>query len=174
MSPKQMTKRPVRSAKSKPRRKPVSPRRKGVSIARRARSTNVVSVGEIMTVRPVVVREDASVGEAWNLLRALDIRHLPVINADRELVGIVSDRDFTAPPMSAALAELVGNQAASLTAPVSSIMTGAPLSVEQDDDVREAMELMVENKVGALPVVGPEGHVVGIVSYLDVLRAALG
>lgn len=126
-----------------------------------------------MTAPPVVVREDASIGEAWNLLRALDIRHLPVVNADRELVGIVSDRDFTAPPTSPALAELLGNQNASLTAPVSSIMTGAPMSVEQDDDVREAMELMVESKVGALPVVSPDGNVVGIVSYLDVLRAAL-
>ena len=35
------------------------------------------------------------------------------------------------------------------------------------------MELMVEYKVGALPVIGPEGDVVGIVSYLDVFRAAL-
>jgi len=127
-----------------------------------------------MTAPAVVVREDASIGEAWNLLRALDIRHLPVVNADRELVGIVSDRDFTAPPTSPALAELLGNQAASLRASVSSIMTGAPVSVEQDDEVREAMELMLENKVGALPVVSPDGNVVGIVSYLDLLRSALG
>ena len=126
-----------------------------------------------MTGSPVVVRDDASIGEAWNLLRGLDIRHLPVVNADRELVGIVSDRDFTASPTPPELTQLLSNRAASLTAPIASIMTGAPLSVEQDDDVREAMALMVDNKVGALPFVGPEGDVVGIVSYLDVLRAAL-
>jgi acetoin utilization protein AcuB len=132
-----------------------------------------LTTNDIMTASPVVVRENATIGEAWELLRTLDIRHLPVVNADRELVGIVSDRDFAPPPTSPAVAELLGDRTASLAAPVGSIMTGAPISVEEDADVREAIELMLENKVGAVPVVGPEGHVVGIVSYLDVLRAAL-
>jgi acetoin utilization protein AcuB len=126
-----------------------------------------------MTAAPVVVREDASIGEAWDLLCTLDIRHLPVVNVDRELVGIVSDRDFTTPPAPPAMVELLGSRTASLDAPVGSIMTGAPISAERDDDVRKVMELMVDNKLGAIPVVGPEGDVVGIVSYLDVLRAAL-
>jgi acetoin utilization protein AcuB len=126
-----------------------------------------------MTASPVVVRENASIGEAWDVLRTLDIRHLPVVNAEHELVGIVSDRDFTTPPAAPAVARLLGNQAPALDAPVGSIMTGAPISIERDDDVREAMELMVDNKIGAIPVVGPDGDVVGIVSYLDLLRAAL-
>ena len=126
-----------------------------------------------MTTSPVVVRESASIGEAWDVLRRLDIRHLPVVNAERELVGIVSDRDFTTPPAAPGVAELLGNQAPSLDAPIGSIMTGAPISIEREDDVREAMELMLDNKIGAVPVVGPDGDVVGIVSYLDVLRAAL-
>ncbi len=165
--------RQARPAKRRHRTKSARSRSKDLGAARRNGSTGSVTVEDIMTASPVVVREDASIGEAWDVLRGLDIRHLPVVNADRELVGIVSDRDFTTPPTPPALATLLGNRAPSLTAPIASIMTGAPIWVEQADDVREAMELMVDNKVGALPVVGPEGDVIGIVSYLDVLRAAL-
>jgi acetoin utilization protein AcuB len=132
-----------------------------------------VSVDEIMTASPVVVRENATISEAWEVLRTLDIRHLPVVNAEHELVGIVSDRDFTTPPVAPAVARLLDDRGPSLDAPIASIMTGAPISIEQDDDVREAMELMLDHKVGAIPVVEPDGNVVGIVSYLDVLRAAL-
>jgi acetoin utilization protein AcuB len=127
-------------------------------------------IEEVMTASPVTVSESASIGQAWEALRSLDIRHLPVINADRELVGIVSDRDFATPPAPPLMAELLGTQTAALDAPVSTIMTGAPISIEPDADVQEAIDLMLEHKVGAIPVVDPEGEVVGIVSYLDVLR----
>jgi acetoin utilization protein AcuB len=127
-------------------------------------------INEIMTASPVTIRETTSIGQAWDQLRALEIRHLPVVNADGELVGIVSDRDFVTPPVPPLMVELLGSPAASLDAPVSTIMTGAPIAVEPDDDVDDAIDLMLENKLGAVPVVGPDGEVAGIVSYLDVLR----
>jgi CBS domain-containing protein len=102
-------------------------------------------IEEIMTASPVTVRETTTVGQAWDALRSLDIRHLPVVNADGELVGIVSDRDFTTPPGPPLMAELLGTGAGSLAAPV-----------------------------GAIPVVDAEGAVVGIVSYLDIIRAMRG
>jgi CBS domain-containing membrane protein len=49
-------------------------------------------------------------------------------------------------------------------------MTGEPIAVDCADEVEDAIDLMLENKVGAVPVVGLEGEVVGIVSYLDILR----
>lgn len=131
-------------------------------------------IEEIMTTSPITVRQTTTVGQAWDALRALDIRHLPVVNADGELVGIVSDRDFATPPAPPLMAELLGTGAGSLDAPVGSIMTGSPISVEPDDDIDDAIDLMVENKVGAIPVVDPEGAVVGIVSYLDIIRAMRG
>lgn len=130
-----------------------------------------MQIDEIMTASPVTVRESTTIGQAWEVLRTLDIRHLPVVNADGELVGIVSDRDFATPPAPPIMTELLGTPSGSLDAAVSTIMTGDPISVEPDDELAEAIELMVENKVGAIPVVDPEGAVVGIVSYLDVLRA---
>ena len=128
-----------------------------------------MQVHEIMTTGAVSVRVRTTVGEAWEALQSLDVRHLPVIDENRELVGIVSDRDFGAPPAPALMTKLVGSSGPSPDAPVTSIMTAAPLSVEQDAEVGEVIETMLENKIGAVPVVTPEGGV--IVSYLDVLRA---
>jgi acetoin utilization protein AcuB len=53
---------------------------------------------------------------------------------------------------------------------ISSIMTADVLSVDVESDVTEIIELMLEHKVGAVPVVDGDGGVVGIVSYMDVLR----
>ena len=50
-------------------------------------------------------------------------------------------------------------------------MTAEPISVDCADEVEDAIDVMIENKLGAVPVVGLEGEVVGIVSYLDILRA---
>lgn len=130
-----------------------------------------MQVDDIMTRSPRTVGTGTTIGEAWDVLRALEVRHLPVVNDDRELVGILSDRDFASSPAPPFIAELLGNATPSLDAPVSTLMTGAPLTVEPDDDVADAIDLMVENKVGALPVIGREGEVLGIVSYLDILRS---
>jgi len=127
-------------------------------------------IDEIMTGAPRVIRERASIREAWDVLRALEVRHLPVVNVEGELIGIVSDRDFAVPPSPPLMDELIGSRRIELDAPVSTIMTGAPVSLEPDDNLAEAIDMMIENRVGALPVVGPEGEVIGIVSYLDILR----
>lgn len=125
---------------------------------------------EVMTRTPLSVTPRTTIGQAWEALKALDVRHLPVINEDRELIGILSDRDFGVPPAPRAMEELLGEPHRRLDQPVSTIMSGDPISVDADADVREVLDLMVENKIGAVPVISPEGHVVGIVSYLDLLR----
>ncbi len=53
-----------------------------------------MDVQAVMTKRPAVISADTPGSRVWEMLRDLDVRHLPVINQDRELVGIVSDRDL--------------------------------------------------------------------------------
>ncbi len=130
-----------------------------------------MQVNEIMTPRPRTVSTRATVGEAWEALRELHVRHLPVVNEDREIVGILSDRDFGHMPEPPLMNELLGEHMPRLEDRVTTTMTSSPLSVDRDTDVKEVVDLMIDNKIGAVPVVDPEGHVVGIVSYLDVLRA---
>jgi acetoin utilization protein AcuB len=130
-------------------------------------------VQEIMTKNPVTVESSDSVRVALTTLLELDIRHLPIVEAD-QLIGIVSDRDLRqlTPPLatddeSAAKAERL------LTQPVSSIMSSDVLSVDPEMDAGDVVDLMIEHRVGAIPVVEPgTGELVGIVSYIDLLKAA--
>ena len=130
-----------------------------------------MQIDEIMLRAPRTITSGTTIGEAWDVLGTLELRHLPVTNENRELIGIVSDGEFSAWPTPLFVTERLENQAGPRDAPVSTIMTGAPISVEPDDCVEDVYQLMHEIKAGALPVLGPDDEVVGIVSYLDILRS---
>lgn len=128
---------------------------------------------DIMTRNPVTVTEDTTIGEAMGVLYEENVRHLPVVRGD-DVVGIVSDRDFSG--IGASL--LTGNRGyedfkARLNQPVSSLMTGGVVTVDRDSDAAEIIDLMLDEKLSAIPVVETATQtLVGIVSYVDILRAA--
>lgn len=111
---------------------------------------------DLMTRHPVTVRETATVSAAIRTLRELDVRHLPVISVDGELVGMLSDRDLLDPPPATSVAALMSHDV---------------ISVTEETDVEEIIDLLVSNRIGAVPVVTTEGRLSGIVSYVDVLKA---
>lgn len=126
---------------------------------------------DLMTENPVAVRASARVRDAVEILQTLDIRHLPVVNEAQELIGMLSDRDLrslTVPQL--VNSDWVGNLQTALDARVSTVMNGDVLSVETSAEAGEIVELMLDFKVGAVPVVDADGKLAGIVSYMDVLR----
>ncbi len=128
-------------------------------------------IREIMTKEPTCIEVTCSVREAIHQLMELDVRHLPVLERGK-LVGFLSDRDLRA--ISPAAFDLEGGELRRrLDRPVRDIMASDVLTIEPDSEVSDVIDLMVDNKIGALPVVDPnEDTLVGIVSYVDVLRAA--
>ncbi len=129
-------------------------------------------VREVMTRNPVTVNVDATIAEALDLLHEMNIRHLPIIEDDR-LVGLVSDRDLRTYALPGRVEIYNPRKAAArLEHPVTELMTGNVMSVGPEDEVRDAVRLMIDHKFGAIPVVDAiDDTLVGIVSYLDVLRA---
>lgn len=127
-------------------------------------------VREVMTPDPVVADAASTIFEVIERMQEDGIRHMPVMDRG-ELVGVVSDRDLKAYSFDAVMSNPEGAQGR-LRRPVSLLMSGDPISVESEADVGEAVDLLLDNKIGAIPVTDPEGNVVGIVSYVDVLRAA--
>lgn len=126
---------------------------------------------DLMTPKPATVTPGATVAQVWDLMREFEIRHVPVVDRDA-LVGMLSDRDLASLNVSG-LGTLHGAEALrrELARPVVDIMSADVVSVEPDTDVAEIVEIMLDTKVGALPVVEPDTRqVVGIVSYIDVLR----
>ena len=88
------------------------------------------------------------------------------------LLGIITDRDIRSFLAQSALVE-PEERAKVLRTNVREIMTAEPLTLAPDDDLREAIELLIEEKIGGIPVVDQAEGLVGIVTYVDVLRCFL-
>jgi acetoin utilization protein AcuB len=127
---------------------------------------------DLMTPNPMTVTPDTTVAEAWDLMRESEVRHVPVVDRGA-LVGMLSDRDLARFDIGRLLmaegAEALRHQ---LGTPVVKVMTSDVIVVTPDTELAEIIELLVEHRIGALPVVRSETReVVGIVSYIDVLQA---
>ena len=130
-----------------------------------------MKVADVMTRDPLTVAAAETVGQADELMNTSKIRQLPVIEGE-ELVGIVTDRDIR----SFLAGSLLDNPEArerALNTRVREVMTTEPITLAVDDDLQEAVELLIEQKVGGIPVVDEAEGLVGIVTYVDVLRCFL-
>jgi CBS domain-containing protein len=127
---------------------------------------------DVMTPRPVTVTPQASLAEVWDLMRELGIRHVPVVQSG-VLAGMVSDRDLSGLDIGRVLTvEGADALRKELATPVIHVMSAPVISVEPETALGDVADLLLEHKVGALPVVQPDTReLVGIVSYIDVLRA---
>ncbi len=130
-------------------------------------------VQEVMTRGPYVASVRDSIRKVLETLAEADVRHLPVVE-DGSLVGIVSDRDLReVVPSALDVVERPLESARMLARPVSELMSSDVISVTPADDLVEAIDLMIEHRIGAVPVVeNGSAELVGIVSYVDALRAA--
>ena len=128
-------------------------------------------VGDVMTRTLVTTPPETSVLDAQVRLAREGIRHLLVTGEGGELLGIVTDRDIRlnlpSPATSLSVWEMK-DQLSRLT--VGEIMTKAVITVSPRREVSEAAVLMLEHKIGALPVL-EDGRLAGIVTETDLLRA---
>jgi acetoin utilization protein AcuB len=141
------------------------------SIGARAGADDAMRVDDLMTRSIVTVGHDATVVEAWNLMRTRQVRHLPVLDAERRLIGIVTDHDLRQVILERAVAEepaRLGPPLARLR--VNEVMTWGVVTVPPDADLREAARIMRERKLGGLPV-ADGGRVVGLLTATDVIEA---
>ena len=127
---------------------------------------------DVMTADPITVGPQTTLAEVWDLMREADIRHVPVA-ANGTLVGMLSDRDLASLDVGRVLSEDGADALRrALGAHVVSAMSSDVISVEPDTDLGDVIDMMIEGKVGAIPVVLPDTRqIVGIISYIDVLRA---
>jgi acetoin utilization protein AcuB len=127
---------------------------------------------ELMTPDPLTVTPQASIAEVWDLMREADVRHVPVVQADA-LVGMVSERDLARVDIARLLnMEGAGAVRDELATPIIRLMSSEVITVGPEADIGEVIELLIEHKIGAVPVVREETReVLGIISYVDVLRA---
>ena len=126
---------------------------------------------DLMTPSPMTVSPQTTIAEVWDLMREMEIRHMPVVE-NGTLVGMLSDRDLARLDLTSVLAvEGAGALRKALGMPVAGVMSSDLIVVEPETEIGDVLDLLVEHKVGALPVVEPDSReIVGIRSYIDVLR----
>ena len=134
---------------------------------------HLARVRDYMTRDPLTLRDDDLLRQAVEVVMVRRIRHIPVLDRDGRLVGIVTDRDVqgTLPsPLSAAAPEEY--EALLETTSLARIMTRDVVTVAPDDLAAEAVETLLASRIDGLPVL-EGGRLVGIFTVRDALRAYL-
>ena len=128
-------------------------------------------VRELMTDAVITARPDMPVLDARHSMVEHRIRHLVVTSDGGELLGIVTDRDIRLNLPSQATSLSVWEMNYLLTRlTVEKVMTTSVITVGPDRSARDAAELILDHRIGALPVVDG-GRLIGIVTETDLLRA---
>ncbi|HEY5532882.1 MAG TPA: CBS domain-containing protein [Candidatus Anoxymicrobiaceae bacterium] len=129
-----------------------------------------MKVRDVMAVEVLTAKSTWPIRKAWDILRDGSMHCLPVSEGDR-LVGIITDRDLRvlASASSVKLAEEEYHQFLMDTMSVEQAMTPEPRTVTPDTDLKDAASLILEMRVGGLPVVEGE-KLVGIITETDLVR----
>ena len=132
----------------------------------------VLKVRERMSSPVITVQVNEPIRRAWEIVQEKKIRRFPVMEGSK-LVGIVTDRDLrNATASSVVLTEKRYHDFLLDTVKVESIMTPNPKTVAPDDDIIDAARLILDLKVGGLPVVEGE-RLVGIITETDLIETLI-
>jgi acetoin utilization protein AcuB len=113
-----------------------------------------MKVRELMSKGVVTIEDSATCHEAVERMMRSQVRHLPVVDRRGALVGVVTDRDLKA-------------------VTVSKVMSAPAVCVAADDALETAARRMLDDKIGALPVLDA-GRLAGIITETDLLRRVVG
>ena len=121
-----------------------------------------MTVQDLMSTALITLKPDDTLGNAEYEMKLAAIRHIPIVDDRNKLVGIVSNRDILR-----ALGKAEGEKVR-----MRDIMTQSLHRVNEDAAAREAAAIILENKIGAVPVIGDSGQLVGVVTETDFVRVA--
>lgn len=134
-------------------------------------------VRDVMTASPMTIDPEAPVETAATVMRERSLRHLPVVDDQGALIGIVTDRDLRSAMLGPAVAAYLpeGGRLRALTRALDDIrvrhvMTWGAVTTAPDAPVAQAAAIMAERRIGSLLVV-TDKRLVGIVTEHDVLKA---
>ena len=127
-----------------------------------------------MTRNPVTATPDMSIGEASDLMKREKVHRLPVLDKNKNLVGVITEKDVLYASPSPATSLSIHEMAYLLSKlKVKDLMTRDVVTITEDTTVEEAARLMVDQDLSCLPVINASGKLVGIVSKSDMFRILL-
>ena len=132
---------------------------KNMSIDNQAREVAIVKRAENgMIYDPVTIPLGSTVAQAMDIMAEYHIGGIPVVDDEKHLVGIVTNRDLRFERR--------------LDRPVDEIMSKDNLvTTHQQTDLTAAAQILQENKIEKLPVVDKDNHLIGLITYKDITKA---
>ncbi|MFB6263001.1 MAG: HPP family protein [Bradymonadaceae bacterium] len=139
-----------------------------------------MNVRRLATRSVETVQPTAELRNVLDVLQNGDFRHVPVVDEDETIVGIVSYSDVAALASLTREFELGRDSFEALMGrPISDFLKtrfseeGGMVTVAPEDSVERAAQLLIEHRLSALPVTHPDGWLSGIISYIDILEGVL-
>ena len=120
-------------------------------------------VRQHMSVPPITIRTDADYKAALALMQEHAVHHVPVLDSDGALAGILAERDLL----------LAASRYLQSGVDVADVMHRDVVTVTPDTPLEQAAALLARHKIGGLPVVGGKGEVVGVITETDMLVALM-
>jgi len=118
-----------------------------------------MKIHSLMIPDPITITANASISEAIELMKINSIRHLPVVSHGKRLEGFLTLVDLKQGLIPSMLGDLT----------LQDLMIKEPITVEPDDDIEFAAQLIYKNKIGGMPVVKGD-QIAGIITATDILR----
>ncbi|MCA9666302.1 MAG: CBS domain-containing protein [Myxococcales bacterium] len=129
-----------------------------------------MKIADHMTTDVVCANLEDGLYQTMERMRERNVRHMPVLDDQERIVGVISERDIRRPKWvddpNLARPYVLDN-----SVKVHEAMTGNPEVVAASDPVERALDVLIADRFGALPVVDGERRVVGIISTIDLLQA---
>jgi IMP dehydrogenase len=131
---------------------------KNMSIKAQADQVRKVKRSESgMILDPVTLDEQATLGDALRLMKEFNIGGIPVVNGNKKLVGIITNRDI--------------RFQRNTSQPISEIMTRENLiTAPKGISLTEAEDILQQYRIEKLPIVDAEGKLIGLITYKDILK----
>ena len=130
---------------------------KNMSIAAQAAQVRKVKRAESgMIYDPVTISKEATVGDALQLMKENRIGGIPVVDAEKRLIGIVTNRDL--------------RFQTDMSLPIAEVMTCDRLVTTDNPNLSEASQILLKNKIEKLPVVDENMHLIGLITYRDITK----
>ncbi len=133
----------------------------------------MITIDEFMTSEPYTLRETDSINYACEVMIAKNIRHIPIVDDDKHVVGLVTQRDVLAAiePEAVREAESASHEIRS-NINLSEIMNRDVSVIHKSDSLRQAALYLQAHKYGCLPVVHDD-RLVGIITDSDFIDIAI-
>ena len=124
-----------------------------------------------MTRQVVSIQKDMGIREAFFKMRENRIRHLPIVDDEDNLIGIISDRELRRPNWVDEASDISHVYYLDNSMAVSDVMISKVHVLHTYDTLNKAVSLLLEKHIGAVPVLDKTGKLVGMLSAIDMLRA---